>query len=194
MAFGECQSCVGESLGAASAHRVRRTAHKTEVPHESNVGPAWSNTALHKMLIGYRITSVRLSCAIQGLWTQYLAEAEVPIRAEAEVANCAVDAVPIDPNVRVSEPVEPAAATGGQPAAMEVNTDPVVERVGGAAPQPDVSRARPMEVSLEQRVTTGASKRRAKTQLTPNSVEGYIGGLRTFDGHQDVQNKRDVSD
>ena len=40
--------------------------------------------------------------------------------AEAEVANCTVDAVPIDPNVRVSEP---AAAAGGQPAAMEANTD-----------------------------------------------------------------------
>ena len=28
--------------------------------------PAWSNTALHKMLIGYRITFVRLSSLIQG--------------------------------------------------------------------------------------------------------------------------------
>ena len=44
-----------------------------------------------------------------------------------------------------------------------------------------------MEVSLEQRVTTGATKRAAETQLTPNSVEGYIGGLRSFDVHQDVQ-------
>ena len=24
-------------------------------------------------------------------------------------------------------------------------------------------------------------------KLTPNTVEGYIGGLRSFDGHQDVQ-------
>ena len=37
-----------------------------EVHHESKVGPAWSNTALHKMLIGYRITFVRLSSAIRG--------------------------------------------------------------------------------------------------------------------------------
>ena len=51
-----------------------------------------------------------------------------------------------------------------------------------------------MEVSREQRVTIGATKRAGETQLTPNSVEGYIGGLRSFDGHQDVQNKRDVSD
>ena len=29
-----------------------------------------------------------------------------------------------------------------------------------------------------------ATKRSAETQLTPNSVEGYIGGLRSFDGHQ----------
>ena len=96
------------------------------------------------MLIGFRITFVRL-------WsTTELAEAEFPIRA-AEVANRAADAVPIDPNVRVSEPVEPAAAAGGQPAAMEVSTDPIVEWAGGAAPQPDVSQAQPMEVSLEQR-------------------------------------------
>ena len=59
-------------------------------------------------------------------WTKELAE--------AEVGNRAVDAVPIDPNGRVSEPVEPAAAAGGQLAAMEVSTDPVVERAGGAAP------------------------------------------------------------
>ena len=73
--------------------------------------------------------------------------------ADAEVANRTVDAVPIDPNVRVSEPVEPAAAAGGQLAALEANTDgqrdvggnttdgqtrtrklvrvPVVERAGG---------------------------------------------------------------
>ena len=97
-----------------------------------------------------------------------------------------MDEVPFDPNARVVEPAGPAAAAGGQPAAMEVNTDPVVERAGGAAPQPKVSQAQPREVSLEQRVTTGA-KRTAETQLTPNSVEGHIGGLSSFDGHQDVQ-------
>ena len=43
--------------------------------------------------------------------------------AEAEVANRTVDAVPIDPNVRVSEPVEPAAAASGQLVAIEANTD-----------------------------------------------------------------------
>ena len=144
MEFGECQSCFGEYLGAESAHRVRRAAHKTEVHHESNVGPAWSNSALHKMFIGYRT------------------EAEVPIRAEAEVANRAVDAAPIDPNVRDCAAVEPAAAAGGQPAAMEVSTDPVVERAGWAA-QPDVSQEQPMEVSFDQRVQTGATKRTAET-------------------------------
>ena len=113
----------------------------------------------------------------EAIWIKELAEAEVPIRAEADVANRAVDAVPIDPNVRVSEPVGPAAAAGGQPAAMEVNTDPVVEGAGGAALQPDVSQAQPMEVSLALRVTTGATKRAADN----------IGGLRSFDGHQDVR-------
>ena len=121
----------------------------------------------------------------ESIWTKELAEAEVPTRAQ-EVDNRAVDEVPIDPNVRVSEPAGPAAAAGGQPAAMEVSTDPLCERAGGAARQPDVSQAQPMEVSLEQRVTTGA-KRTAETQLTPNNVEDYIGGLRSFDGNQDVQ-------
>ena len=90
------------------------------------------------------------------IWSKELAEAEVPIRVEAEVA------------------------------AMEVNRDPVVDRVGVAAPEPDVSQAQPTQVSRE-RGTTGGAKRAAETHLTPNSVEGYIGGLRNFDGHQDEQ-------
>ena len=119
--------------------------------------------------------------------------------AEAEVANRTVDAVPIDPNVRVSEPVEPVAAAGGQPAAMEVNTygqtdvrgntadgqtstrkfvrNPVVDRAGGAAPQLDVSQAQPMDVPLDQKATTTATK----------NVESGIGDLRSVAGHQTEQ-------
>ena len=67
--------------------------------------------------------------------------------------------------------VEPAAAAGGQPAAMEVSTDPALERAGGAPPQPDVSQAHPTEVSLDQRAPTGAKNRTAEEQLTPNTVE-----------------------
>ena len=91
---------------------------------------------------GPRSHSSDCRARFEAIWTKELAEAEVPIRA--------VDAVPLGPNVRVSEPVEPAGAAGGQPAAMEVNTDPVVEKAGGAAPQPDVSQAQQMEVLLEQ--------------------------------------------
>ena len=72
-------------------------------------------------------------------------------------------------------------------AAMEVSTDQVVERAGGAAPQLDESQLQRKEVSLDQSATTASAKRTAETQLTPNTVEGYIGGLRSFDGHQDVQ-------
>ena len=36
----------------------------------------------------------------EAVWTKELAEAEVPIRGEAEVANRAVDVLPMDPNVR----------------------------------------------------------------------------------------------
>ena len=50
-----------------------------------------------------------------------------------------------------------------------------------------MSQVQPMEVSLDQRAATGATKRTAETQLTSNTVEVYIGGLRSFDGHQDVQ-------
>ena len=95
--------------------RVRYTAHRTEIHHESNVGPTRCSfgTGLHSSDCRARFEAIR---------TKVFAEAEVPIRVEAEVANRAVGAVPIDPNVRVSEPVEPAAAAaaGGQPAAMKV--------------------------------------------------------------------------
>ena len=40
---------------------------------------------------------------------------------------------------------------------------------------------------MDQRAATGATRRTAETQLTPNTVEGYIGGLRSFDGDQDAQ-------
>ena len=135
-----------------------------------------------RCVLGTGAHSSECRARFEAIWTKELAEAEVPIHAEAEVANRAVDAVPSDPNVRVSEPVEPAASADDQLVAIEVNTDPVVERAGGAAPQPEVSQAQPMEVSVEQRV----AKRAAETQLTPNTVEGYLGGLRSFDGPQDV--------
>ena len=69
----------------------------------------------------------------------------------------------------------------------EVNTDQVVERAGGASPHLDENQSQPMEVSLDQSATTGATKRRAETQLTPNNVDCKIGGLRSFDGYQAEQ-------
>ena len=150
-----------------------------------------SNTALHKMLIGYRITFVQLSSAIRGHLDQGACRGkkfQSVLKRKLQIVLLTL--YQLIQNVRVSEPVEPAAADGDQPAAMEVNTEPVVERAGGAAPEPDVSQAQPMEVSLEQLVTTGATKRTAETQT---GVDGYIGGLRSFEGHQDVPNKRDVS-
>ena len=58
--------------------------------------------------------------------------------------------MPIDPNVRVSEPVEPAAAAGGQPVAMELNTDQFDERDGRASCQLDENQLPTMDVSLER--------------------------------------------
>ena len=68
-----------------------------------------------------------------------------------------------------------------------MSTDQVAERAGGASPQLDEERAQFMDVLVGQNATTHATKLRAETQLTPNSVEGYIGGLRSFDGHQAEQ-------
>ena len=115
--------------------------------------------------------------------------------AEAEVANRTVDVVLIDPNMRSSEPVEPAAAAGGQLAAMDANTggqrdvrgntkdgqtctrkllrNPFVERGGGAAPELEVSQARPMDVSLDQKAITTDTKQRAGTTAT-NKVDSCI--------------------
>ena len=41
-----------------------------------------------------------------------------------------------------------------------------------------------MDVSLDQSATTGATKRITQTPVTPNSVEGYVKGLGSFDGQQ----------
>ena len=101
--------------------------------------------------------------------------------------------------LQIVQPVEPAAAAGGQPTAIEANTDgqrnvrdnttdgqtgtrtllrnPVVERAGGAAPRPDVSHARPVDVSLDQKATT----------IATNSVESGFGGLRSVARHQAEQ-------
>ena len=52
--FGSCES-------------AQSSMHRSQDRNTSriNVGPAWSKTTLHKMLIGYRITFVRLSSAIR---------------------------------------------------------------------------------------------------------------------------------
>ena len=112
----------------------------------------------------------------EAIWTKELAE--------TDVASCADDSIHVSPDVKECESLESTEAVG-QPVEMEgVSTDQVIERAGGASPQLDEERAQPMDVSLDQSATTGATKRRAETQLTPNSAEGYIGGLRSFDGHQ----------
>ena len=112
---------------------------------------------------------------------------------EAEVANRTVDVVPIDPNVRSSEKVEPAAAVGGQPTAMMRNTtndqtgtrklvrNTVVETNGGASRQLDENQWQTMDVSLSQNATATATE---QTQLTTNSVESCSSGLTNVAGHQ----------
>ena len=113
------------------------------------------------------------------IWTKELAGAEITSRA--------ADSVPSGPDVREIGSLEFTEATG-QPVEMEgVSTDQVVERAGGASPQLDEEQVQPMDVSLDQSVTASATKRRAETQLTLNSVEGYTGGLRSFDGRQAEQ-------
>ena len=60
----------------------------------------------------------------------------------------------------------------------------LLKRAGGAAPQPDVSQARPMDVSLDQKALTTDTKQRAVTQLTSNNVGSVIGDLRSVAPHQ----------
>ena len=116
---------------------------------------------------------------LKSFWTIELAEAEITSRA--------ADSVPSGSDVREIGSLEFTEATR-QPVEMEgVSTDQVVERAGGASPQLDEEQVQPMDVSLDQSVTTSATKRRAETQLTLNSVEGYTGGLRSFDGRQAEQ-------
>ena len=116
--------------------------------------------------------------------------------AEAEAANRTVDVVPIDPNSRGSEPVEPAAVVGGQRAAMEKNAqndqagtrklvrNPVVERDGWTSCQLDENQLQTMDGSLNQNATITATLRTAETPWTTNLVAGCIGGLRNVAGHQ----------
>ena len=107
--------------------------------------------------------------------------------AEAEITSRAADSVASGPDVREIGSLEFTEATR-RPVEMEgVSTDQVVERAGGASPQLDEEQVQSIDVSLGQSATTSATKRRAETEFTPNSVEGYIGGLRSFDGHQDEQ-------
>ena len=86
------------------------------------------------------------------------------------------------PNAKESESLKSTETTGRPVEIERVSTDQVVEIAGGASPQLDEDQVQPMDVSLDQSAT--ATKRRAETQLTPNSVEGFSGGLRSFDGHQ----------
>ena len=72
----------------------------------------------------------------------------------------------------------------GQTSTKKLVRNPVVERAGGAAPLPDVSQARPMDVLLDQKALTTDTKQRAVTQLTSNTVESGIGDLRSVAGHQ----------
>ena len=68
-----------------------------------------------------------------------------------------------------------------QPASMEeVNTNQVVERGGGASRQLDENQLQFMDAKRDRNATTIATKQRADTQLTPNNVEGCIGGLKNF--------------
>ena len=52
----------------------------------------------------------------------------------------------------------------------------------------DESQLQPMDVSLDQNDTTVATTQRTRTQsIANNAEEEDMVGLRSFDGHQDVQ-------
>ena len=72
----------------------------------------------------------------------------------------------------------------GHTVAMEVNTDHTDERDGGASWQRDENQLPTMDVSLDQKATTTATKKRAGTQMITNKVESDIGDLGSVAGHQ----------
>ena len=72
----------------------------------------------------------------------------------------------------------------GQTSTRKFVRNPVVERAGGAALHPDVSQARPMDVSLDQKAITTDTMQRTGTQLISNNVGSGIGDLRSVAGHQ----------
>ena len=145
---------------------------QTEVHHESSVGQTRCalDTGAHSLECRARFDIV---------WTK-----ELP---EAETASRAADSIPSGPDVRELELLKSTEATGQLVAMEEVITNQVVERDGKVSRQLDENQLEPMDVSLDQNATTVATKQRAGTQLTPNNVEGGIGGLRSFDGHQAEQ-------
>ena len=110
---------------------------------------------------------------------------------EAKVASRTVDVeIPIDPNVRSNEPVEPAAAVGGHTAAMgtrKLGQNTVVERDGGTSWQLDENLWKTMDVSVNPNATTTPTKQRTETQLMTNTVESCIGGVRNVAGQQAEQ-------
>ena len=55
--------------------------------------------------------------------------------------------------------------TENQTSTRKLVRNPVVERAGGAAPQPDVSQAQPMDVPLDQKATTNCCKQFWKAVL-----------------------------
>ena len=69
--------------------------------------------------------------------------------------------------------------TDGQTSRRKLVRIPVVEKAGGAVPQPDVSEARLMDVSLDQKAITTDTKQRAITKLTTNNDESRIGDWRS---------------
>ena len=103
--------------------------------------------------------------------------------AEAEAASHAVDSILSSPDVREIESFKSTGATR-QTVAMEVNTDQIDERDGGASWQRDEHQLPTMDVTLDQKATTTATKQRARTQLTTNNVESGTGDLRSVAGHQ----------
>ena len=100
--------------------------------------------------------------------------------AAADSAGRAADRILSGPDVKEREPSEVTEAVE-QPAVMEGGSaDQVVEGAGEASLQLEEDQLQPMDTTQSQSPTTGATNRSAETKLTPNRVEGYIGGLRSI--------------
>ena len=135
----------------AVLNRIQEWKASTEI--DTSVGK--QNYITNQALDKHRLAPLCTKCAwdtgahcrarFEIIWTKELAE--------AETASHAVDSILLSPGAT------------GRTVAMEMNTDQIDERDGGASWQGDENQLPTLDVSLDQKAATTATKQRAGTQF-----------------------------